>query len=123
MEDKRPPDERRTFRRVDKQISLKLSLNKKGDILTETRNISAKGAFCHIAKPIGMFSKLKLTLMVPLKKGGNGKTQTTKLACEGVVVRENPSPDGKGYLVAIFFSNISNLAVEKLSQYVDYHLS
>ncbi len=123
MVDKRPQHERRSHPRVDKQISLKLSLSDKGDILTETRNISAKGAYCHVARPLGIFSKLKLTLMVPLKQDGNGKSKTVKLACEGVVVREIPSPDGNGYLVGIFFSNINNLTVEKISQYVDYHLT
>ena len=99
-------NERRKDPPIDKIISVKLS-DTEFDILTETKNISASGAYCPVSKPLAPMTKLRLVLLLPVKKIRS--TQIKKINCEGVVVRlDNVSDNGKyPYRAGIFFSTIS----------------
>jgi len=114
--------EKRQFPRVETLLSILL----KGDqfsLVSETKNISASGAYCKVSKPIPELTKLAVTLLVPVQKGGVLKDQD--VYCEGVVVRsekviQDNQPDQ--FFVAIFFSNMSNENREILKAYVAHQM-
>ncbi|MBU1112621.1 MAG: PilZ domain-containing protein [Candidatus Omnitrophica bacterium] len=114
-------NERRKEPRIDKIISVKLS-DSEFDILTETKNISASGAYCPVSKPIQPMTKLRLVLLLPVKK--NRSTQIKKISCEGVVVRlENINDNAKyPYRAGIFFSTLSDADKKSLRCYIQSSL-
>ncbi len=114
-------NERRKEPRVDKIVSVKLS-DLEFDILTETKNISASGAYCPISKPLPAMTKLRLVLLLPVKKIRS--TQIKKINCEGIVVRlDNTSDNAKyPYRAGIFFSTISEPDKKLLRSYIQSSL-
>jgi len=111
-----PASERRQSPRIDNNIPLKIS-SEEFDVVTESKNLSASGAYCLVEKPLEPMTKLKIQLLIPLKK--KNKTTVKKICCEGVVVRSQPSLDNNGYRVAIYFSNIQEKDKKCISQHVD----
>ncbi len=114
--------ERRLSPRIKKNISIKL-LDKDYDLVTQTQNISAAGILCQTEKVIAEFTKLKLILLLPIMETSNGHPKTTRITCEGVVVRNEPIPGSDKYNTAIYFNRMTKLSREKISQYVKYHIS
>jgi c-di-GMP-binding flagellar brake protein YcgR len=88
------------------------------DILTETRNISASGAYCPVNKPLIPMTKLNVVLLIPLKKS-RGKV-IKKINCSGVVVRQEHIKDnGKyAYRVGIYFSDLKENDRKTLCSYI-----
>jgi len=85
-----------------------------GEILTQTKDISVSGAYCHVDKYMPLMTKLLITIGLPDTK--------EDLHCEGVVVRvEEAVPTG--YNMAIFFSEIAEEDREKLNRYLQKHIS
>jgi hypothetical protein len=107
--------ERRVHPRIDNNVPLKI-FHEGGDIVTETGNISRSGAYCKVNKYIAPMTKFKINLLLPVKK--NGKTTSKKIACEGAVVRIEPSKLNQHYNVAIFFNDISQRDAESIADYV-----
>lgn len=110
-------EERRKFPRIDKVLPLKLS-ESEFDILTETKNISASGAYCAVNKPLEIMTKLSIVLLIPFKKN-NGKV-IKKVNCGGVVVRNESAQDnGKyPYRVGIYFNDINDHDRKLLRSYI-----
>jgi len=111
--------ERRGHPRTENILPLKIS--KKGlDVITETRNISCSGVYCHVDKPLPLMSKIALTLLLPIQWGR--KVCTEKIRCNGVVVRSEPvilkEVDTACQNIAIFFTNLSKKDKNKIDQYV-----
>ncbi len=111
-------EERRKFPRVGKNLSIKLS-DGEFDILTETKNISANGAYCPVSKPLEEMTRLGLVLLIPIRK--NRKKIIRKINCSGVVVRSEYCKDnGKyPYRVGIYFSEIKEQDKKALLTYVN----
>lgn len=103
-------EERRKASRLEKNFPIKIVQipGKDFDLSTETKNISASGAYCGIDQPIELMTKLKLTLLFSLP--GPKTKKIKKIDCEGVVVRKEKSTADKKhpYRIAIFFSNLKN---------------
>lgn len=110
--------ERRKFPRVNKKLPIKLS-DQEFDILTETKNISANGAYCPVNKPLGLMTKLSVVLLVPLQKS-RGKV-IKKITCGGVVVRQEHVKDNGSYAyrVAIYFNDMKESDRKTLAAYID----
>lgn len=108
--------ERRRYPRTKERVPLKI---KNGvDIFTQTENISCIGAYCPIDSYISPMTKLKITLLLPLKV--RDKIINKKVECRGVVVRTEKTQDHP-YRIAIYFNQISRSDMQKINQYVDYH--
>ena len=115
----KPLNERRSDPRLDNNIPVKIC-GESGDFVSETQNISRSGTYCRVEKYIAPMTKLKIHLM--LKNPETGKKNTRKISCEGVVVRSEPAEDGKGYHLAVFFSDITKRDAEFITDYVGAHL-
>lgn len=115
----RPIDERRRDPRLENNIPVKIC-REDGDLVAETQNISRSGAYCYVNKNIAPMTKLKIHLMLTLSE--EGKKKARKVSCEGVVVRCEPAPDGGGYHLAIFFSDITKRDAEYITDYISAYL-
>ncbi len=113
--------ERRQFPRLKKILPIKLSDNEY-DVLTETKNISANGAYCSVNKPIDLMTKLEVVILVPIQK--SKAKVIKKINCCGVVVRNEQVDDNSKYpyRVAIFFSDLRDQDRKVLRSYIDSHL-
>ncbi len=99
--------EKRQCPRVEKILPIKLSVSD-FDVLTETNNISASGAYFPVDKPLELMSKLNVVLLIPLKRN-RGKT-IEKINCVGVIVRCEISAESTKhpYRAAMYFSDLSD---------------
>lgn len=57
--------ERRTIRRFDMRLPAIVRLEGKGEFHTETQNVSARGVFFYLDRPISPGTKLDVTLTFP----------------------------------------------------------
>ncbi len=114
-------DERRKHPRLEKKLPIKLKQfpGKDFDISTETKNISANGAYCTVNRPIELMTKLELTLLLPLPNVKVKKIK--KIKCRGIVVRTEKNKENKmhPYRVAIFFHDIDSQDKKTLHSYVN----
>jgi hypothetical protein len=115
-------DERRKFPRVNKNLPIKLS-DHEFDILTETKNISANGAYCPVDRPLALMTKLDIVLLVAIPR--NKSKVLKKIKCHGVVVRNeyvsaNNGDNGKyHYRAAIYFNDLKERDRKVLSSYIN----
>lgn len=94
--------ERRRDRRFPRQ-DLKLTLT--GGIKAESVNISSRGLYCMVDKPVPEFSKLRVRLELPLSDG-----DLYNIECEGIVVRSEPQKAAGhvSYSLAVYFLNLDS---------------
>lgn len=114
-----PSPERRRAPRADERITLAIT-GADGVIQTETKNISASGAYCTTNKFIPPMTKLQVRFDLP-----DGSKRTT-IHCLGVVVRVEPVisvPERGLYNIAIFFSELSERHRESISRFVQQRLT
>ena len=114
-----PIPERRRHPRFEGNIPLKTSSDE-FDVVTETRNLSATGAFCRVNQNFNLMTKIKVLLLLPIKKGS--KTVTKKVSCKGIVVRVEKQPNGDSNL-AIFFNDICPKDANCITDYVSHMLA
>jgi len=110
--------EKRQSPRFEKSVPIRIS-ELEFDILTETKNISASGAYCSISKPLKLMTKLNTVLLIPLKRN---KTKTVKkITCSAIVVRlEHSSEDKKyPYRIGVYFSDIKEKDRKTLNAYIN----
>jgi hypothetical protein len=131
MSDTRKDDwsgrERRQSKRVEAQIALQLSGSDEvfpgESVTTESINVGAEGVYCHVGHFVAPLTKLQVTMVLPLKnKKGQVKNEVVKV--KAVVVRCQPSGDGKGgYRIACFFTGLDQSTKSTLEEYVRQHAS
>ncbi len=111
-------NEQRKFPRLEKTLPIKLFDNQ-FDLLTETKNISANGAYCRVNKPLKIMTKLNMVLLIPVKK--SQQKTIKKINCSGVVVRREPATDSRKYAynVGIYFSDLKDRDRKALRLYID----
>ncbi len=111
--------ERRRYPRIEEVLSITLERAPFSQT-TETKNISASGAYCRVSKPVPEMTRFDLTLWVPVP-GTSGAT-THEIRCSGVVVRTEKIRQENGgkekHYIAIFFDRIRPEDRRKLVQYV-----
>ena len=113
-----PTPERRRAPRIAQQLSLTIS-NGGFALSTETRNLSATGAYCSVERFIPPMTKLQLRLELP-EQGG-----TTTVECIGVVVRVEPtihSAERAGYDMAVYFTELSDRDRAAIERFVRQRL-
>ncbi len=93
-----------------------------GNLIRHVDNISCSGVLCRTENNIPLMEKLLVTIELP----DHGSDDTGfSFECEGVVVRSEPvecEHDGVEYQVAIFFTNLSDDARERIAGYVEHDL-
>lgn len=109
--------ERRKDPRIGKSLPLKITSLDKYDVITETKNISASGAYCNVDFEIPELTKLDITILVPRSE----KIPPKKINCQGVVVRIEKA-ENKTYNIAIYFHNISKSDKKIIKQYIEHHI-
>lgn len=111
-------NERRKSPRVNKILPVKLS-DADFDILTETKNISASGAYCSVNRPLEPMTKLKAVLLITQRK--NKLKTVEKICCSAVVVRTEHSNDDPQYpyRIGIYFTNLKERDKKTLRAYVN----
>jgi len=115
--------ERRRMSRADAQLSMRVEGGSADGaltpIVTESRNISGSGVYCHSPHYLAPLSKVALTIVLPQVPGR--KRSQRLLKCEGVVVRcqgsEGPRRD-RSYAMACSFLGLESDARELLDDYV-----
>ncbi|MBI5150506.1 MAG: PilZ domain-containing protein [Candidatus Omnitrophica bacterium] len=107
--------ERRQTHRVDAHIPCRIA-HEDGDIVAETVNVSRSGAYCRLDRRIGIMTKLKIQILLPVRKGEKNLTKT--IQCQGVVVRVEPCPETGHYNIAVFFNEISQRDAAAIDDYV-----
>lgn len=62
-----PVDDRRAMRRFDMRLPALVKVTGEGfqELLTETQNVSARGVFFYIDRPVDQGSKIEVTLTLP----------------------------------------------------------
>jgi hypothetical protein len=92
---------------------------KSGGVAAQTCNLSCSGLYGNVPIDIAPFSRVKVTMSLPVQEERVGCTGPVQL--EGVVVRGEIGKEGpreRGYGIAIFFSNISEEARTRIATYV-----
>lgn len=111
--------ERRAAPRVAERITLAVT-DDKTTLQTETKNLSASGAYCLLDQFVAPMTKLQLQFELP------GGLRRAKIRCSGVVVRVEPlvteAVHGR-YHVAIFFTDLSDRDRASISRFVKRRLA
>ena len=112
--------EKRKYLRIKRTLPIKLSDNDEFDVLTETTNISASGAYFPVNKPLELMTKYDIVVLVPVSK--NKIKSIKKINCCGVVVRiEDINYDNKyPYCAAIYFCDMKDSDRKALKIYINH---
>jgi hypothetical protein len=113
-------------RRKHKRASLEIPLDmrspdgKHKSFTAKTINLSAGGFYCRVPFFVPMFTRLKISMVVPIKESG-GRECDHVVACEGTVVRTVPDkagPSVKSYEIGCFFTDMSTYDRLIVEQYL-----
>ena len=115
----KPSPERRNHPRLINNVPVRISREGE-EAVTETINISRSGAYCRCSKYVEPMTKMKVSLLLPIRK--HGKSNTRKISCEGVVVRTEEAEEENCFYVAIFFSDITQRDAEAIADYIQSYL-
>lgn len=105
-------DDRRRDSRYERRLRFHVQSGDADRIAAETINISSRGLYCVVPKPVPAMTKLKVALDLPVGDG-----QTKRMECEGVVVRSEKTDDG-ACRVAIYFLNLDREAAAMLERFL-----
>jgi len=86
----------------------------------ESLNVSANGVYFASRAYIPLLTRLRITLELPADGGS-----TSRVSCDGVVVRTEPeaeSPGVREYQVACYFTDISESDQRRLETYILRHV-
>ncbi|MBD3264664.1 MAG: hypothetical protein GF375_06150 [Candidatus Omnitrophica bacterium] len=116
--------ERRKYTRLKKVLPIKLS-DEDFDILTETTNISAQGAYCPVNRPLEIMTRVGLVILLTLPKKNGTKKEVKTINCNGIVVRNEFLDENEKYpyRIAIYFNDITSHDRKLLDTYVKSHLN
>ena len=109
--------ERRQYPSIEQRLPLKIVANGY-DFVTTTQNISCVGAYCHLTRYIPPFTRVMVTLDLPIISD-NAKIDRI-VECKGVIVRTEDKEGG--FNIAIFFNAITESQRNKIAQYVSQFL-
>ena len=111
-------NERRGAPRTSKRVTVSLT-DSSAELVTETNNLSASGAYCTVNRFIAPMTKL--TMRFNVSDGAHPVT----IHCTGVVVRTDPSvptPHQARYSIAVFFSDVAERDRATITQFVRQHV-
>jgi len=102
--------ERRRHNRRSLQIPLDMQRpgERQKGFSAKTINLSAGGFYCKVPFHIPVLTKLRVSMMVPLRDS-SGREQDHVISCGGTVVRTvpaRPAPGVKSYEIGCFFTDM-----------------
>ena len=106
--------ERRQYPRLKKSLPLKIAADGY-DFATTTQDISCIGTYCHVSKYMPPFTKIAVKVVLPILT--RKCRQNCNVECKGVVVRAEDEKRG-GFNIAIFFNEIKDGQLKKISEYI-----
>lgn len=113
--------EHRKHPRINKRLQFKVKAED-FDAVTETINLSCRGAYCQLNKYIPLMTNLKISLALPYGDKGN---EFKYAECNGVVVRVEEALSeanvGSVYNTAIYFNEIEESEKEKIENFFEKH--
>jgi len=111
--------DRRESARVAARLAMEITLG--GDRApAESLNVSANGVYFASRAFIPLLTRLRVTLELPGEGGA-----TSRVSCDGVVVRTEPETETKSareYQVACYFTDISEPDRSRLESYILRHV-
>lgn len=111
--------ERRKTPRITERLSLAIT-DASTRLDTETKNLSASGAYCTLDRFVAPMTKLQLEFELP------GRARPTKIRCCGVVVRVEPlvaNAEQGRFDTAIFFTELAERDRSAIARFVRQRLS
>jgi hypothetical protein len=114
--------ERRKHRRASLEIPLDMQsadVREKG-FSAKTMNLSAGGFYCKVPFFIPVLTKLKISMVVPVKEA-SGRENDHVITCGGMVVRtvpEKKTSTVKTYEIGCFFTDIDDYDRLIIEQYL-----
>ncbi len=111
--------DRRGSARVPARLSMEITLGN-DRASAESLNVSANGVYFASQSFIPLLTKLRVTLELPAEGGA-----TSKVSCDGVVVRTEPEKEmasAREYQVACYFTEISDADRSRLESYILRHV-
>ena len=114
--------ERRKHRRTSLEIPLDVEssgLRQKG-FTAKTVNLSAGGFYCKVPFHVPVLTKLRISMVVPVREG-SGREHDHVISCGGTVVRTVPEkhdPSVKSYEIGCFFADIEDYDRLIIEQYL-----
>ncbi len=122
-------DERREHQRFESEFAVQLAVRDgatpQGTLVSQSRNLSLGGIYCHLSRFVPVLTKLQLTLLLPIRGKKKGDVKTQLLRVDGVVVRTTPEEEKPGvsdYEIACAFLTIDDETKKTLARYIREHL-
>ncbi len=112
--------ERRKHRRASLELPLDVtdSDKKTKGFTAKTVNLSAGGFYCKVPFYIPVYTKLKISMSIPVSED---EREQHRITCEGMVVRtvpEKPEPGIDAYEIGCFFTDIDDFDRLIIEQYL-----
>jgi len=103
--------ERRKHERFDRRLSFQVQDTVGERIGAESINLSSRGLYCVVTRPVAAMSKVRVALDLPF----SGASE--RMECEGVVVRSESTDDG-AYRIAVYFLHLDADNLRRLERYL-----
>ena len=100
-------DDRRRDQRFERDFDIELT----DGLRARSVNISSRGIYCVVDEPLPLFSKLHVTVDLPVEEG-----ELLKIECDGVVVRAEPEEEQ--FNVAIYFLDLDPATAERVERFL-----
>ncbi len=111
--------ERRSAARLPARLAMEITLGA-DRARAESLNVSANGVYFSSKAYIPLLTRLRITLELPEEPGS-----TSRVACDGVVVRTEPEVEtasASEYEVACYFTDMSDTDRDRLESYILRHV-
>lgn len=110
-------NERRRSIRIYESLAFKIG-HDGFEAEARTVNIGTHGVMCEVDRDIKLMTQLSLSISLPAN-GSSAKAR--RVSARGVVVRKEPSANGK-FRIAIFFSDLKPKDAQYLKDFIDGRL-
>ncbi len=108
-------EERRRYQRSQRGLKLAIVDDNGPGVLNHIDNISETGVLCHTVKPLPLMARVGVMIDMP-------KPAEHRIEAEGIVVRCDPDELGDDhFLVAIFFTRLSDDDRDAVTEFVQMH--
>jgi hypothetical protein len=121
--------ERREHPRFDSEFAVQLAVREGslpvGTLVSQSRNLSLGGIYCHLSRFVPVLTKLQLTLLLPFRGKKKGDVKTQMVRVDGVVVRTSPEEEKAGvsdYEIACAFLTVDDETKKMLAKYIREHV-
>jgi c-di-GMP-binding flagellar brake protein YcgR len=110
--------EKRAHTRVARAVPVKVTIPvNDSDLVIQTKNISCSGALCVADRKVDPMTKVVITMLLPQ----HNDLPSTKIVCNGVIVRVEEDKTTGLFDLGIFFNDIREKERAKLEHYIEHY--